>query len=368
MSQVYKMKKKNLWKTITAVLLVLLALAGIMCAIFLFMRMNGKSALFGKKADAVPDLQAVHNSETQKDGTGSGAADSAEPPETPEQGTLRYKNKTYRYNSDIITLLLLGIDKRGDIESAYTAGKGGQADTIILAVLDTKNKKISFISVSRETMTEIELYSVFGDAVCSETAQLALSYAYGGDPQKSCELTETAVSKLFYNLPIHGYFTLNESAIQVLNDMVGGVTLTLLDDFSAQDASMTKGASITLSGKQAELYIRGRMELSDGTNESRMKRQRQYMNAFIDKAVLKLKADAALPLTVYNAVRPYAVTDLSINEMLFIASEAVKYGFSIDNVYTVAGTSKDGDKFSEFYVDETALYELILSVFYDCVG
>lgn len=315
-------------------------------------------------------MRIIHRSFPPENEKGSDTADtiSISPSEIPEQGTVRYKEKRYRYNSDIVTLLLLGIDKRGDFEAAYTAGEGGQADTIILAVLDTKNKKLSFISVSRETMTEIELYSVFGDVIRHETAQLALSYAYGDTLQKSCELTESAVSKLFYNLPINGYFTLNESAIPVVNDMVGGVTLTLLDNFSEEDAVMIKGASLTLNGKQAELYIRGRMSLEDDTNAARMKRQLQYMNAFIGKAVQIMKTNPALPLTIYNSVKPYAVTDLSLSEITFIASEAVNYDFSADNVYTVAGISKNGFEFSEFYVDETALYELILSVFYDCEG
>jgi len=361
-------KKISVWKKIIALLLILLTISGIICLTFLILHINGKSTLFAKNENAVPDMQAVHKSEPLGNDAGNDAVDTIpiDPSEIPEQGTVRYKDKKYRYNSDIVTLLLLGIDKRGDFETAYTAGKGGQSDTIILAVFDTKSKKLSFISVSRETMTEIELYSVFGDAIRYQIAQLALSYAYGDSPQKSCELTQSAVSKLFYNLPIHGYFALNESAITVVNDMVGGVKLTLLDDFSAQDASMVKGAALTLNGKQAELYIRGRMSLEDDTNATRMKRQFQYMNAFIGIATQKLKANPTLPLTIYNAVKPYAVTDLSISEIMFIASEAINYDFSADNVYTVAGTSKNGVEFSEFYVDETALYELILSVFYDC--
>ncbi|MHB1152783.1 MAG: LCP family protein [Eubacteriales bacterium] len=362
------MKKKiSAWKKIIILLLILLTLAGILCLIFIFIRLNGKSDLIGNKTDgSFPDMQVLRSAETLEYGTGSETEDSIPiiPPEIPEQGTVRYKDKTYRYNSDIVTLLLLGIDKRGDTETAYTAGSGGQADTIILTVIDTKNKKLSFISISRETMTEIELYSIYGDAVLHDTAQLALSYAYGDNPQKSCALTESAVSKLFYNLPIHGYFSLNLSAITVLNDMVGGVPLKLLDDFSKHDATMVKGVQLTLSGKQAELYIRGRMSLVDDTNSSRMNRQKQYMNAFIGIAASKLKSNAALPLTIYNAVKPYAVTDLSVSEITYIASEAVNYDFSPDSIYTVSGTSKAGE-FNEFYVDETKLYELILSVFYD---
>ncbi|MDD4774374.1 MAG: hypothetical protein PHZ09_12360 [Eubacteriales bacterium] len=115
------------------------------------------------------------------------------------------------------------------------------------------------------------------------------------------------------------------------------------------------------------MYLRGRMSLSDDTNAARMTRQRQYMSAFINTALSKMKSEPTLPLTVYNAVEPYTVTDLSVNEITYAVSEAVRYGFSEDSLYTVKGTQTEGSEFSEFHVDETALYELILNLFYDVI-
>lgn len=342
-------------------LLVLIAIASLISIAFLITCKSGESALAVKQYGAVPEMPIDIAEHSLQESTPSGQTD------IPEKGTVRHKDRTYRYNSNIITLLLLGIDKSGEPESSYPPGSGGQADTVILAVFDTKHEKLSFISISRETMTEIAVYSVFGDLIGYKTAQLALSYAYGDSPQKSCELTQTAVSKLFYNLPIHSYFTINQSAIEPANDLIGGVRLTLLDDFSTRDASMVKGADITLNGSQAETYLRGRMSLSDDTNTGRMKRQRQYMNAFIETAFRKIKSDSTLPLTIYNAVEPYTVTDLSINEIIYALSEAIRYGFFEENLYTVKGMQTEGAEFSEFHADESALYELILDLFYDVI-
>ncbi len=352
--------KKKIWKRIIFIPVILLILAAAVCAVFMITRASGKSSLFGCKK-TVPQMQTVRGSASaEQDGT-----EDHIPPEIPDEGTVRYKGAAYRYNSGIITLLLLGIDTGGNIADSYAAGSGGQADTVILAAVDTKNKTISFISVSRETMTEIEVYSVFGDAVTTDTAQLALQYAYGTTPQKSCELTAAAVSRLFYSLPIHGCFALNVSAIPILNDLVGGVTLTLSDDFSARDAAMVKGARLTLDGKQAEMYLRGRMSLADDTNAARMDRQIQYMRAFIDAASRQFKKDPALPLIVYNAVKSRSVTDLSVSEITWLAAETAAYSFSESNFHTVAGASKAGPEFTEFHADEQALYELILHVFYE---
>lgn len=358
-------KIQSVFKRVLTVLLVLIAIAVLIGFVFLITRMSGKSALSGKHADAVPDMPAHVNVIASEDSQPE--SDSSIQADIPEKGTVRYNGKTYRYNSDIITLLLLGIDKDGEPDSSYQPGSGGHADTVILAVFDTKQEKLSFISVSRETMTEIAVYGVLGELIGYKTAQLALSYAYGDSPQKSCDLTLTAVSKLFYSLPVHGYFTINQSAIEPANDLIGGVKLTLLDDFSARDPSMVKGAEITLNGRQAEMYLRGRMSLSDDTNAARMTRQRQYMSAFINTALSKMKSEPTLPLTVYNAVEPYTVTDLSVNEITYAVSEAVRYGFSEDSLYTVKGTQTEGSEFSEFHVDETALYELILNLFYDVI-
>ncbi|MDD4773988.1 MAG: hypothetical protein PHZ09_10385, partial [Eubacteriales bacterium] len=194
-------KIQSVFKRVLTVLLVLIAIAVLIGFVFLITRMSGKSALSGKHADAVPDMPAHVNVIASEDSQPE--SDFSIQADIPEKGTVRYNGKTYRYNSDIITLLLLGIDKDGEPDSSYQPGSGGHADTVILAVFDTKQEKLSFISVSRETMTEIAVYGVLGELIGYKTAQLALSYAYGDCPQKSCDLTLTAVSKLFYSLPVH---------------------------------------------------------------------------------------------------------------------------------------------------------------------
>ena len=59
------------------------------------------------------------------------------------------------------------------------------------------------------------------------------------------------------------------------------------------------------------------------------------------------------------------VTDITAQEAVHIASEAVSYSFSGENLYSMEGEVRMGEIFEEFYPDETALYELILQVFYE---
>ena len=50
---------------------------------------------------------------------------------------------------------------------------------------------------------------------------------------------------------IDHYLAMTMSAIPQINDLVGGVPVTVLDDFSGIDDSLVKGEEITLMGEQA---------------------------------------------------------------------------------------------------------------------
>ena len=71
------------------------------------------------------------------------------------------------------------------------------------------------------------------------------------------------MSHLLGGVPIDGYYELPMKAIPVLNKQVGGVTVTLEDDFSSVDAAMVKGKTITLSDSQAFHYIHDRYGVGD---------------------------------------------------------------------------------------------------------
>lgn len=57
----------------------------------------------------------------------------------------------------------------------------------------------------------------------------------GPDQNMRAENTVDAVSTLRKGQKIDGYAMINMSAIQVVNDMVGGVTVTIEGDFSERD-------------------------------------------------------------------------------------------------------------------------------------
>ena len=294
--------------------------------------------------------------------------------EIPQAGELRYKGKTYAYKSDMVTLLFMGIDKTGEAEASEDLYNGGQADALFLIALDPEGKTVSIIGISRDTMTEIAVSDRNGLYAGTRTGQIALAHAYGDGLKKSCENTADAVSRLFYGLPIHGYFALNMEAVALLNDAVGGVEVIIPEDASGADVEIDgrryrpgwkAGERVRLMGKDAYTFIRYRDTGQAQSAGARLERQKDYLRAFIPQAVNAVKKDVTLPFTLYRTAAPYMVTDITLREAARLAEAAVSCGFSEENLYSLQGEVKEGELFEEFYPDETALYELILQVFYE---
>ena len=59
-----------------------------------------------------------------------------------------------------------------------------------------------------------------------------------------------AVSRLFYGLPIHGYCSVNMEAIPIINDIVGGVDVTVLETLknSSGTVNFQEGETVHLEG------------------------------------------------------------------------------------------------------------------------
>ena len=337
-----------------------------------FIRWHGSHSLANKAQNVVLNMPS-EKMELQ-DGLGeTEAASDATHAEALPVGGLRYHGKTYIYDEDIRTFLCMGIDRSGEVEASSDLYKGGQADALFLAVLDSGQKKISLIGIPRDTMTEISVYDRNGLYAGVDTAQIALAHAYGEGLEESCENTVDAVSRLFYGLPIHGYCALNMEGIAAINDAVGGVDVVIPESAvnaktvfhgKAYSANWKAGDCVHLDGQDAYLFLRYR---DTGTAESagqRLARQKQYLQAFIGQAKKAVHEDLTIPLKLYSQIKPYMMTDISEGEAVYLAGEALNCSFSQDDVYSLQGEVEMGEVFEEFYPDETALYELILKVFY----
>lgn len=270
-----------------------------------------------------------------------------------------YKGKTYKLNKNITNILFMGVDKR-ELEETEVQGTGGQADVIVLLAVDTKTGTISMINISRDTMTDVTVYSANGGYIGSENQQICLSYAYGDGKETSCENTVNSVKRLFYNIPIKSYLALDLDGIAAVNDSIGGVDVTSPETID----SFVKGQNYHLEGKLAESFVRSRNHESAEANTLRMQRQQLYVTQFMDKVISATKEKITTPVDLFNASSPYTCTNLNPSKVLYLAQSIVlSNGLSVE-MSTVPGDAKMGTTYAEYYVNESRFYELFLSVFY----
>ena len=280
--------------------------------------------------------------------------------------TIKYDGHTYRLNENLSSLLFMGIDRR-ELDEAKTYGNNGQADVLLLMVIDRETGDSKMVNISRDSYAEIMLYSGSGTEAGYAMRQICLAYAYGDGRELSCENTVEAVSKLFYGMPIEKYVALDLEGVLVANEAVGGITLTSLNDINMPDGSyVSEGDEITLHGENCERYIRARGDEIDA-NEGRMARQKQYLNAFFTKLMRQARSDFGVISALYQAITPYMVSNLDLNEALYLAQFCLDNRVSFD-IRSIAGEydwlEHNGVRNSVFYLDGDSLFETVLSVYY----
>lgn len=285
-----------------------------------------------------------------------------------KEGWVKYNGQIYAYNEDILTFLIMGIDKTKDVKEVAEGTNGGQADALFLVVLNPHDDSLSVIGINRNTMTDVSVYDNNGSFVNTVKAQIAVQHGFGNGVEESCEYQVNAVQHLFYEMPVHGYAAINMSAIGPLTDMVGGVDVVALEDIKSGNSTVIKeGEEVHLEGDLAFAYIHNRDTKEFGSADHRLERQKQFITTYLQKVKQKTKEDIGFPISVYQSIAPQTVTSLTVDEMTYLVSIAKDYSFDENYLYTMKGETKQGNVFEEFYVDETDLFELILKVFYEPV-
>ena len=280
-----------------------------------------------------------------------------------QEGVVSYNGKYYKYNNQIKSYLFLGIDQDGTVEEASKGGKGGQSDVLFVMVQDKKNKSLSTIAINRNTMTLIDTYDIAGKYVDTQLGHICLQHSYGDGGRQSCSFTASAVSRLLNNIPISGFYSLNMDGIPILNDAVGGIELTVLEDLKneSRKVELKQGETKTLTGDEAYVYIRQRDINKFNSASDRLERHKQYIEALIAK--LRAIADSKLSdvADVYSKVDGYAVTNIQLADLMV---ELKDYQYN-GKMYSLPGQMKQGKEYEEYIVDDEDLYELVLKIFYE---
>lgn len=295
----------------------------------------------------------------------SGEASSVEAGAPVDGREITYYNGTaYAKREDLETVLLLGVDKfEGETPEGYLNNQ--QADFLLLLVMDKQNETCTPIQLNRDTMTQIQILGVTGEPAGTFTGQLALAHTYGSGEEDSCENTVLAVENLLYGMEIDHYVSLTMDGVALLNDLVGGVTVEVLDDFSGIDDSLVQGETVTLQGQQALTYVRSRGGLEDSSNLHRMERQRQYLAALQQQLKAAVQQEDGFTLDALLQLNEYMVSDCTVNQLSDLGDSLAAY--QVSDILTTPGDAQEGEEFMEFTVDEAALQQLVMEVFYEPV-
>ena len=286
-----------------------------------------------------------------------------EDPSPVERVTLTRDGITYALRDDLDTYLLIGLDKYTDtLSDPELFTNNQQADFLFLMVVDKTAQTYSAIHLNRDAMTEIQRLGMGGKKIGTFTGQLALSHTFGSGGKDSCRNTVQAVSHYLGGVPVEHYVSLTMDAIPVLNDLAGGVPVFIEDDFSAIDPSLEQGKTVRLQGQQALTFVRTRHYVSDNSNLSRMNRQRTYLNALYEQMAQQLRTDDGFAARLASRLSDYSVSDLTTTELSNLADRLKDYVFvGIDQI---RGDAVMGEKYIEFYTDETDLQSLVISTFF----
>ncbi len=268
-----------------------------------------------------------------------------------DEDAIHHNGSSYYYNENLINILLIGVDRKP------TNVKRGQADALYLVSVDTESNQVKIVSISRNTLCELDVLSMSGDTFGTENKQICLAFAYGKDDVSSSENCVKAVSKLLYNIPINGYYTIGFDSVSKIVDSVGGVTLTIPMDAQYEELQDRLGQTVKLNGEDALLYLRMRGD----SNAPRVERHKQFIKSFISSAKTAIKKDISLPLKTATQLSKETTTNIDISSILYLATEALNWKTEFVNIQ---GEYSIKNNLEIFTVDEAKLRETVLDNFY----
>ena len=275
--------------------------------------------------------------------------------------SLTYNGQEYPMKDHLQTVLLIGTDAMDSYEEVTEGVKPfynyHQADFLTLWGLDTEKNTAEILQLNRDTMTDVPWLDVLGNYGGTEYKQLCLAYNYGDGGMKSCKNTANAVSSLLFDAPVDSYIQVPMSAISVLNDLVEGVPVTMEEDYTEIDPSFEKGATVRLSGTQAEAFVRARMGLSNDTNLARMKRQRQYLDSFQKCARAAFDSDSEFTVRLLEKLSEFLQSDLTAQQLSDLVTRLDKS--EVSPIRYAEGELKKGEEYYEFYADEASLWAMV---------
>lgn len=274
----------------------------------------------------------------------------------------------YIKNPSVETVLFLGIDTEDTLEELEGYKHVLQSDFIALMVVDKDAETYTVLQINRDTMMDVSILSVLGERIYEKDGalytlyeQVALAYNYGDGYHTSAQNVAFNIEELLNQISMDHYVVFGMSAIPILNDLVGGVEVTITEDLTDIDSSFIAGETVNLNGQQALTYIQSRMTVADGTNTNRMERQQEYLSGLYQK--LSVQEDETLLLQVVEEASDYMFTDTTANTLSRIMDDMEGYEYL--GFVEMEGAMNYDNEWAEFYIGEDSRMEVVIDLFYE---
>lgn len=284
-----------------------------------------------------------------------------------DDAEIIFDNTIYELDHPVKSYLIMGTDGSGNENVKGEEYQGAMADFLMLMVVDEKTKKFGFLEINRDTIAEIPMMDHRGEVVEYRDMMLCTAHWYGGSKRMSCINTVNAVSTFLCDVPINGYLAIPMDHISDLNHILGGVTVTLEDDFTSEDPAMKQGETLTLTDDQAAIFLRGRMSVGDGENTSRMRRQKAYMEAAFEQIKQQNANDTKFVAKAYKQIMEYATSDIDMKVINKLAQNMESYESL--GILQLKGESAKGQSLddglihTEFYADPDSIKEAVFALY-----
>lgn len=229
--------------------------------------------------------------------------------------TEEVEEKLSKYNDSIINIALFGVDA--------VDGGVGRSDSIMIATLDTVNKKLKLTSIMRDSYVAIDGHG---------NDKINHAYAFGGPQLAIKTLNEN------FDLNIEDFASVNFETLPKIIDKIGGIEL----DIDADELKYINGYISNLnningtsepeiestglqhvSGTQALAFCR--IRYTSGGDYKRTERHREVLTKILEKI-------ETLPATSYPSllsdILPMVNTSLDYSKILELGTEVLKLGDS----------------------------------------
>ncbi len=229
------------------------------------------------------------------------------------------------------------------------------------------------IGIPRNAMVNVEIFNSESEQVDTIYNQICLQYGYAGGGELGLRKMKESVSELMCGLPIHGACAVSFNAISVITDRLGGIEIVVPDDMTAYNAAYVQGSTQTLTGRNVVDYLRYRQYNTLGSPTTRLGRQKDFMRVAMGRTMQEIKANPVFVKDIYESLKSYMNTDISVDEAVYIASKALDCTLAEQSFYQLAGVDKaeyfvgengKQDFYNDYYIDEDALQKIMFEVFY----